>query len=319
MYGILLQWEMTHLRYFRKMYDADMSRVLVIGGVAYNTMIYLEHFPEPRSQTIFSRRYHETVGETGAGKALNLRKLGLQTTLHAVIGQDDYGRRIIESMQQSGINFLHDVDPAGTERHVNLMAESGGRISIYMAYATNDPEYDAARLEALLPTQDYVVLNIINYARRLIPAIRAAGKETWCDIHDWDGKNAHHRDFVNAADYLFLSSDSMPGFRGFMEEMIRAGKKLVVCTHGKQGSTALTLDGQWIETPILDHYPRVDTNGAGDSFFAGYLYGHSKGYPPEKCLRIATIVAGLCISSPELAFPTLTETLVNEEYRKYYG
>lgn len=292
---------------------------MVIGGVAFNTMIYLEHFPEPRSQTVFSRRYHETVGETGAGKALNLKYLGLQTTLHSMIGNDDYGLRIVEFMEQSGITFLYDVDPAGTERHVNLMAESGGRISIYMAYATYEPVFDAARLQSLLPAQDYVVLNIINYARRLIPAVRAAGKDIWCDIHDWDGKNAHHRDFVDAADYLFLSSDSMPEFRGFMQKWMGAGKKLAVCTHGKHGATALTPDGTWIETPVLESYQRVDTNGAGDSFFAGYLYGHSKGYTPEKCMRIASIVAGLCITSPELAFPGLTENLVNDEYRKHYG
>lgn len=296
-----------------------MKRVLVVGGVAYNTLIYLEHFPEPRSQTVFSRRYHETVGETGAGKALNLQRLGLQTTLHGMIGDDDYGRRILEAMKQSGITFLHDVDPAGTERHVNLMAETGGRISIYMAYATYEPLFDAARLESLLAVQDYVVLNIINYARHLIPAVRASGKDIWCDIHDWDGKNAHHRDFVDAADYLFLSSDSMPDFRAFMQKRIDAGKKLAVCTHGRQGSTALTAEGRWIETPILEDYPRVDTNGAGDGFFAGYLYAHSKGYPPEKCLRIATIVAGLCVTSTELAFPGLTEDLVDEEYRKHYA
>ena len=48
-----------------------MTRALVVGGVAFNTMIQLDRFPEPRSQTVFSRGYYETIGETGAGKALN--------------------------------------------------------------------------------------------------------------------------------------------------------------------------------------------------------------------------------------------------------
>lgn len=53
-----------------------MPHALVIGGVSFNTMVYLDTFPQPLPQTIFSTGFHETVGSTGAGKALNLRKLG---------------------------------------------------------------------------------------------------------------------------------------------------------------------------------------------------------------------------------------------------
>ncbi len=59
------------------------------------------------------------------------------------------------------------------------------------------------------------------------------------------------RDFADAADYLFLSSAAMPDYRAFMSRMIREGKKLVVCTHGRNGSTALDTSGNWVETPIL--------------------------------------------------------------------
>jgi acarbose 7IV-phosphotransferase len=53
-----------------------VKRVLVLGGVSYNTMIHVDRFPQPEPQTMFSRRVHDTVGSTGAGKALNLSKLG---------------------------------------------------------------------------------------------------------------------------------------------------------------------------------------------------------------------------------------------------
>ncbi|HSP05704.1 MAG TPA: PfkB family carbohydrate kinase, partial [Acidobacteriota bacterium] len=300
-------------------YNDIMSRVLVAGGVSYNTMIYLERFPEPRSQTLFSRDFHETVGATGAGKALNLRKLGMEVTLHAMIGDDDAGGKIRAGMEREGIRFLYDIDPKGTERHVNLMEDGGGRISIYISYATFEPEIDEPRIESLLGDEDYIVLNILNYCRRLIPAIRRHNKPIWCDIHDYDGKKDYHRDFVEAADFLFMSSDAMNDYRAFMQGMIDRGKQLVVCTHGRNGSTALTKDGQWLQTPILQDYRRVDTNGAGDSFFAGFLYAWDRRYPIERCLKIATVVSGLCVTSRELAYPDLTPDLVEREYKKYYG
>ncbi|HEX7735086.1 MAG TPA: hypothetical protein VF458_09485 [Ktedonobacteraceae bacterium] len=59
-----------------------MARIFVAGGVAYNCMVYLDTLPEPRSATVFSQGYHETVGGTGAGKALALKRLGAQVMLH---------------------------------------------------------------------------------------------------------------------------------------------------------------------------------------------------------------------------------------------
>jgi len=282
-------------------------------------MIYLSRFPERRSQTLFSRAYHETVGESGAGKALNLAKLGMPTTLHGMIGADEPGRRIREFIAREGVTFLHDVDPQGTERHVNLMIDDGGRISIYMAYATFEPQVALEWLEPVMAASDHVVINIINYCRRLIPVAKRLGKAIWCDIHDWDGRNDYHREFVAAADYVFMSSDAMPDYRAFMQTLNADGKRLVVCTHGRHGSTALTAAGEWTEMPIIESYPRVDTNGAGDAFFAGFLYGHAHGYATQRCLRIATIVGGLCVTSRELAFMELTPQRLAAEYHAHYG
>lgn len=296
-----------------------MPRALIIGGVTFDTLIRLDRFPEPRSQTVFSQGYHETLGSTGAGKALNLRKLGFDVTLHALVGADTFGQHIEERLRQEGIDFVRDIDPLGTERHVNLMDSEGGRISIYMAHATFEPQLDLGRLEALIPSHDYVALNIINYARRLIPAVKRAGKELWCDLHDYDGHNPYHGDFVQAADCVFMSSDALREPRPFMEHLVRQGKKLVVCTHGRHGSTALSSDGRWLETPIVPGYTVRDTNGAGDAFFAGFLFGHSRGYPLEQCLRLASIVGALCVTSEELAAPDLSPERLEAEYRRHFG
>ncbi len=294
-----------------------MKLILVIGGLSYNTMIYLSKLPDALPQTIFCQAYHETVGETGAGKALNLARLDFDVTFHALIGEDYYGS-IIRGLfaQQEHLTFIGDIDPLGTHRHINLMDNEGGRISIYMQPGTFNPNIDLDRLDELIPQQDYIVLNIENYCREVIPLIQRACRPIWCDIHDYDGANPYHQDFIRAAEYLFMSSDALPEYRHYMEHFIRAGKKLVVCTHGKLGSTALTSDSNWIETPICSEYQQVDTNGAGDAFFAGFLYGYSHSYPIEKCLRMASIVAGLCVTSHELAYSDLYPKLIEVAYKK---
>lgn len=295
-----------------------MNKVFVVGGASVDKIIFMDHLPEPKPVTVFSKDSYIMVGSTGCGKALSMQKLGMDTTFHAMLGADKSAELIKDTMEDAGIRFLYDIDPKGTEEHVNLMDDNGGRISIYTQYATFEPEIDLDKLEGVIKENDYIVLNIINYARRLISIAKQYKKEIWCDIHDYDGINDYHTDFIEAADYIFMSSDSIADYQDFMKKLMKKNKKLVVCTHGKAGVSALSSDGRFIELPIIDKYDRINTNGAGDNFFSGFLYAYSKGNSLEKCLQYGTIVAGLCIKSKEIVFPELSEEAVELEYNKYY-
>lgn len=295
-----------------------MSKVLVIAGATVDKIICLDRLPEPKPGTVFSKNSYDTIGSTGCGKAISLKKLGFDTTFHAMIGADSSGELIKNAMKQLGVRFIYDIDPKGTEEHVNLMDDLGGRMSIFTKYATFEPELELTRFISLITESDYIVLNIINYARKLIPLIKAQKKEIWCDIHDYDGKNEYHKDFIDAADYLFMSSDHSKDYKTFMQEQIKQGKKLVVCTHGKDGASALDFTGNLINIPIIDAYQRVDTNGAGDNFFSGFLYAHSKGLALDECLKYGSIAAGLCVNSSELVNPNLSSDSIVREYDKFY-
>ena len=295
-----------------------MKNVLILGGVSYNTMIYTDDFPEPRSHTVYPRRFFETVGSTGAGKALNLCRLEFDVTLYGLLGDDEFAARVERPLTTAGIHFIHGVDPMGTKRHVNLMNADGGRISIFIVPGTYEVAVDWADLEPEIARCDFVALNILNYCRTAVPLIRRHGKEIWVDLHDYDGLNPHHHDFIDAADVLLFSSDQMPDYRPFMAACMAQGKQLVIATHGRNGATALTSTGEWLEVPIIEAYQRHDTNGAGDAFFSGVLYGRAQGYSVEHSLRLGAIVSGLCITSPELAYERLSVELVEAEYGRYF-
>jgi acarbose 7IV-phosphotransferase len=295
-----------------------ISSVLVVGGVSYDTVVDLEALPAPVPATVFSKGMRQTVGSTGAGKALNLCRLGFTTTLHSMIGADEAGEAVRAYFSQQPLLFIGAHDPRGTEQHINLMDRTGGRISIFTAYSTFEPLVDHGALGALIQQQDAVVLNIINYCRYLIPILRHYGKPIWCDLHDYDPGNSYYEGFAAAADYVFLSSEKVADYRVTMQQLMERGKRLVVCTHGTAGSTALTADGEWIDTPIIQRESFVDSNGAGDSFFAGFLYGYAQGYPIRHCLELATLNGGLCVTSPALFHPDLTPALLEAEHQHHF-
>lgn len=291
--------------------------VLVLGGVSYNKMIYLDRLPEANPGTLFASHDFDTVGSTGAGKAFSLNKLGFDTCLFGMLGEDEYGEKIKAAFVKEKLRFEFSADPKGTKRHVNLMDKDGRRISIYVSHGSYPEPVDAGQVKCLIDEYDVVALNILPFCKQFIPYIKSQNKKIWVDIHDFEGQ-AYHHDFYEAGDFVLMSSDKLPDYKKFMEELMQQGKELVVCTHGKEGASALDKFGNWIDTPILDEFKRVDTNGAGDSFLSGLMFGYYSDYDLKKSMQMATIISGLTITSPMLFHEQLSPALVQAYFSKYY-
>ncbi|MDD3122391.1 MAG: PfkB family carbohydrate kinase [Candidatus Izemoplasmatales bacterium] len=282
-----------------------MDEVFVLGGVSYDTIIQLDKLPDGFAKTIFAKNIYQVVGSTGAGKAIALKKLGFKVTLHGVIGDDNSGKIIENTLRNHNVRFISDIDFLGTETHTNLMSEDGNRISIFTNSTSFEPTVNQYLIENQIKKADIIVLNIMNYCRKFIPLIKTLNKKIWVDIHDYDGQNSYYQDFIEAADYLFLSSDLLPNYKEFMSEQISLGKELVVCTHGKHGSSLLTKDKKWLYQDSIPGTRVVDTNGAGDNFFAGFLYAYTMGKSYEKCLYSGAQVAKKCVEHLEIVSPLL--------------
>ena len=295
-----------------------MKKVFIAGGITYDLIINLDTLPQGKAGTLFSSKSKKCVGGTGAGKALNLSRLGFDTMLHAFVGNDENGKKVKEYMSATKINFIAETDERGTESFTNLIDKNGQRISIFTEYNTFNPKFDTTIIEKMIAEADFIVINIMNYCRNLIPIAKKYNKEIWCDIHDYDGKSSYYDDFINGANYIFMSSELGVDYKDLMDKFIKQGKKMVVCTHGKDGADILTNDGKTYSQPIIAGYEKKDVNGAGDSFFSGFLYGFAKGESIEKSMKYAAINGGLSVTSEELYYTDLTPEKLEEEYMKYF-
>lgn len=295
-----------------------MQTVFIIGGTTFDHIIHLPQLPQPRPQTIHEAPFHEGTGSTGSGKALNLHRLGVPLEFYSVLGQDSYGAYIEKDLRQAGVKAFYDYDPKGTERHVNIMDAEGNRISMFVTQSSETVAYDLPRIESAIRNSDILVLNIISYCRGLASLVKQSGKPVWTDLHDYDGTNSYHNDFIEASDYIHFSSDNLPDYKPVMQRFIDKGKKLVVCTHGKAGATVLTPTGEWLEQAALTHFPLVDANGAGDAFFSGFLWGWMQQLPLQQCMQYGSVCAALCVGSNELSAADLSTERLKEEWEREY-
>ncbi|MBK6937573.1 MAG: carbohydrate kinase family protein [Chitinophagaceae bacterium] len=297
----------------------QVHKVAIIGGTTYDHIVYLPSFPVPSPHTIHKAIFHETTGSTGFGKALALTKLGIDNTLYSVVGDDYYGNKIMQSLKDQGVKAIFDTDPAGTERHINIMDVNGGRISIFATQSSENIAHNFPAIEKLLDESTVIVLNIIAYCRNLILLVKKCNKPVWTDLHDYDGTNSYHQDFIDASQFIHLSSDNLPNYRPAMERFIKEGKELVICTHGKQGASLLTKNGEWLEQSIAEGISIVDSNGAGDSFFSGFLYGYLKSYSLRKCLQYGAVCGAYAVASPTLVYEDLSPVFLEEKRIAHFG
>jgi sugar/nucleoside kinase (ribokinase family) len=276
-------------------------RALVVGGVAWNTMVYLDELPAARPGTVFARGCRDAVGSSGAGKALNLRALGVDVTLWGLLGDDEWGEKVRRAMAAADVDLVTNTDPAGTMRHVNLMDAHGDRLSIFANAGTHEIAVDVGAVEAAASEADLVAVTIMQHCRQFLPLFDRLGCDLWIDIHDYDGVDAHHAEFIEAADHLQMSSIAMADWRSFLEARVAAGTTTAVCTHGAAGASGLSAADGWVDVPAQPVDAVVDTNGAGDAFFAGFAHAWLGGEGLVAAMHRGTAAATASVRSPGLA------------------
>ena len=286
---------------------AGPSSAAVIGGVAWNTLVEVPRLPTDLT-TLHATATREGIGGTGAGKALHLARLGIRTRLHALLGDDDRGRQVRAALDGAGVALTAWDDPAGTERHLNLMDPRGDRLSIFLDRSTEDPDVTAEELARFAEGADLVLVSLTPYGRRVLPVL-AGEHDLWVDLHDWDGGPSDlHDPFVEHGTHVFVSDVRLDDPRELGESLVAAGKKLVVVTHGHRGATAFFPDREPHFVLPYDAGAAVDTNGAGDAFCVATAYGRLRGWDWGRALRAGAVVAGGTVTSPQLVDPALDES-----------
>lgn len=260
------------------------SNIVVVGPATWNHLIELDRLPEPVPHMQFARRSLHTVGGTSAGKALHLAALGARVELHALLGDDEDGHRIGHALARCGV-AVHAHASAETERHVNLMTESGERVSLYVSTPSRADEDSIAAIERSLHGAEVAVIDLSELGATLIERRDASGwnASVWVDLHDYDGESVFHEPFVRAADVVLMNDDRTDDPWALMASCLRRGPRIAVCTLGARGAIALDADGRRAEVAAVPT-PVVDTNGAGDAFAAGFLQPFLSGGDLEACL-----------------------------------
>ena len=278
--------------------DDSTSRdldVVVVGNAGLDTSIFL-HGQEPdlARESTFSENL-DCVGQAGGYSARGYAQLGWRTAFVGAVGDDRCGWWVRYELARDGVDLAGLFpDPAGTARSVNLMSGDGRRRNFYDGKGHVGLVPDADRCARVLRRARLAHVHLPDWARHLLAPARAAGLVIACDLQDVvDPDDAYRRDFVEAADVLFLSTvnhgDPDPLIRRYL-----AGRpdRIVVAGMGAAGCAVGTRHGVKRYPPVPGEAPVADTNGAGDGLAVGFLTSLVlEGRPLEDAVLRGQIVA----------------------------
>jgi acarbose 7IV-phosphotransferase len=266
--------------------------VFVAGGVGVDIIVQVPELPLPVRDSYKVPPIRQYVAHTGNGVAMGCAALGLRTHLADVIGADPEGDFVLAHYAKAGLSFDHVTHPSGTRRSVNLVDPAGTRLSLYDGRHPEDLVVDPTLYREAVGRSRHVHASLVDWSRHALAEAIEAGVPTSTDLHNWDGKAAWRHDFAYGADVVFMSANLLGDrVEEVADDVLTRGRaRAVVTMAGGRGSYLKLPDAPLRHIPALalarDRV--VDTNGAGDSYVAGFLYAYLAGRDWATCARAGT-------------------------------
>lgn len=259
-------------------------------------------------QAIIARLDGEPAYSTGGSAAnatFNAARLGLRATFLGKLGNDNLARiykNIFENAGVDGSRFKQaNLNNARCLALVTPDAQRTMRTSLAAAMTLAPAEITRSDFEGCrhAHVEGYLVFNRA-LADAVLAAARAAGCTTSLDLSSFEVVNAS-RDwlfgqFRKGIDVVFANEDEIralfPDDKSdypVLAQKLAALGVLAAVKVGKDGAW-IAQDGQLHRIEPVAVADVIDTNGAGDAWAAGFLYGHLRGWPLPACGAVASLL-----------------------------
>ncbi len=302
-----------------------MKKILGIGNALVDILIRIEqeslleqlNLPKGSMQLVNKLRSDEILmtlkdvpqslaaGGSAANTIHGLGMLGASTGYIGVIGRDELGQSFEKDMRDAGVTpFLIQSDTE-TGRAITLITPDSERTFATFLGAAVELSASGIRHLASGIFPNYNYLHIEGYLvqnheliRTALELAKANGLLVSLDMASYNVVEAN-LDFLTEmvkkyVDILFANEEEAQVFTGYEPGQalhhISQYCEVAVVKTGKNGSLVKSKEVV-SEIGIIPVNP-IDTTGAGDLYAAGFLYGHSLGWPMQQCGEAGALLAG---------------------------
>lgn len=248
-------------------------------------------------------------GGSCANTLATLGLLGAKVCYCGQVGDDQMGHLYASRMAEAcGVHALTFTREHATGKCLSIISPGDAERTMVtdLGAAVRLPSLgdftEIIRQSRVLHLTGYLLLGepMLSRAREAKAAARAAGRLVSLDAADpFVVRSARDAmwEFVHDADIVFLNSEEAAALGESSPEaaLSRIAEQVptVVLKLGARGSI-IKHKGQ-LYPALAFPTKAVDTTGAGDAYAAGYLYGHLRGWTPERSSALGARIAALVV------------------------
>ena len=307
-------------------------RILVVGSFVMDVIATTGQVPRS-GQTVYGKSFHMAPGGKGANQALQCARLGADVTLAGCVGDDLFGKVLLETPKASGVDVSRVLVRQGVSSgvgHVTLeVTEHTAQNRIVVIPGANRTltvdEVDWIRQE--VAGYDMVLLQLeipLEVNRAVARWAREAGVPVMLNpapATDLDDELLRSVTYLTPNEQEAATETGLPlrtengvicreDLAAIARALQQRGVENVIITLGGNGSAVVETDGiRYIPCVRMDHV--ADPTAAGDSFVGALSVGLTAGLSREQALIFASHTAAITVSRmgamPSL--PRLNEVL----------
>ena len=317
----------------------DRPKILVVGSFVKDLTVSTSRFPKV-GETVLGCGFQTASGGKGANQAIQAARLGAHVTMVGKVGDDIYGKEMIDSCVECGIdcrNVMVDKETPSAIGNVQLQIDKDGktqnRIIVVPGANMAITNEELSFLESEIKDFDIVLLQleipmkvnefVVDCANRngvpvmLNPAPSAPLSDSIMSKLTYISPNEHEAADLTGVtirhDGVHVNSDDV---KAAINVLLGRGVKNVLITLGTAGA-AFGNENEFFICPSLPNIIAVDPTGAGDSFVGAFSTFISMGIDHQKSVRIANYVGSLTVSKmgaqPSLPWLKTVNDLIREK------
>lgn len=262
-------------------------------------------------------------GGSASNTIHGIANLGIETAFIGAVGPDEYGKFFAEDARKSGITpFLIERDmPSGTA--ITLMSPDSERtfatfLGAACTLSSKDLQTSFFKACDYLHIEGYLVQNY-DLVETAMKMAKQAGLKISYDLASYNIVEGN-LDFIKKivseyVDILFANEEEAKAFTGKEDrealDIIAEMCDIAVVKIGSKGS--LIKQGTTVYTIAPCPSVCLDTNGAGDNYAAGLLYGLCQGFDLQKCGDIASLISSKVVEVTGPKLPKETWTAIKAQ------
>ena len=285
-------------------------KILVVGSLVMDLIVETTRFCQA-GETVIGCGFSTAPGGKGANQAVQAARLGAKVTMVGRVGNDDFGKNLIRSLQESGVdtkyvfttedapsaigNVQIQKNESGTENRIIVVPGANHKLTVNDVEFLKDTikNYDMVILQHEIPKEVNVFVAKIAKANNvpvmLNPAPSDTVPEDLIKCLSYISPNEHE-----AEDIVGIKPEEN-GIDEAVKSLHNMGVKNVIITLGKEGCAYSDGSGI-IKSPSIPQKVVVDPTAAGDSFIGAFCTAISAGVEAEKALIFANCTAGITVS-----------------------